>query len=399
MDEEKTYYVYKHTSPSGKIYIGITSKSDPSERWKPNGNGYWKNKHFQNAIKKYGWDNFEHEILFQGLSMEEACEKEIELIALYDSANPQKGYNGSLGGEANIPSEETRKKMSEIAKERLKDKHNHPFFGKHHTEESKKKMSEYQSNRSEETRQKISQSAKERYKNPENHPMYGKHISEEQIELLRNGLIKKESLPVLQYDLNGNFVNEYINSAEASKVVGVHKSSIQKCCAGIQCTSAGFIWKYKNENYDYNDNHHIIECTQKPVCQFDADGNFLKEYRSVSEATRATGATSIGDCCHRRVKTSGGFIWRFKGDCDDVVPVIPGRHRLAKIVYQFDKQGNFVAEFSSGHEADRALGLQRGSVGQCCRGICKTAGGFKWRYKDEYNQEMQSLTSETQQND
>ena len=39
------------------------------------------------------------------------------------------------------------------------------------------------------------------------------------------------------------------------------------------------------------------------------------------------------------------------------------------------------------------------SVGACCRGELKTTGGFKWRYKDEYDQEMQSQNSETQQND
>ena len=69
------YTVYKHTTPSGKIYIGITS-NDPKYRWK-NGYGYMNNKYFFNAIKKYGWNNISHEILFTGLSEEEAYSKEI----------------------------------------------------------------------------------------------------------------------------------------------------------------------------------------------------------------------------------------------------------------------------------------------------------------------------------
>lgn len=44
------YIVYKHTSPSGKIYIGITSKV-PRKRWS-NGNGYLNNDYFTKAIKK-----------------------------------------------------------------------------------------------------------------------------------------------------------------------------------------------------------------------------------------------------------------------------------------------------------------------------------------------------------
>ena len=66
----KKFCVYKHTTPSGKIYIGITSQK-PSERWQE-GKGYGSNNHFTNAILKYGWSNITHEVLFEGLSKEEA---------------------------------------------------------------------------------------------------------------------------------------------------------------------------------------------------------------------------------------------------------------------------------------------------------------------------------------
>ena len=58
------YTVYKHTSPSGKVYIGITS-IDPAKRWKQ---GYSHNKHFSMAIKKYGWENIKSEIIASGLT-------------------------------------------------------------------------------------------------------------------------------------------------------------------------------------------------------------------------------------------------------------------------------------------------------------------------------------------
>lgn len=110
------YYVYKHTAPSNKVYIGITSQ-DPMLRWN-NGLGYRNQKKFYSAIQKYGWDNIKHEILYSGLSKEDACQKEIELIAKYDSIN--NGYNVSVGGECGasgvVRSEETKKKMSESKK-------------------------------------------------------------------------------------------------------------------------------------------------------------------------------------------------------------------------------------------------------------------------------------------
>ena len=78
------YIVYKHTSPSNKVYIGITSQT-PERRWRKDGKGYKTHIYFWNAIKKYGWNNFKHEVLFSGLTKEEAEQKEIELIAYYKS--------------------------------------------------------------------------------------------------------------------------------------------------------------------------------------------------------------------------------------------------------------------------------------------------------------------------
>ena len=103
------FCVYKHTAPDGKVYIGITGR-DPTERW-ANGKGYTGQRRFYNAIKKYGWETFSHEILAEDLTEEEAKEQEIALIALYDSTDPQKGYNVSKGGD--LPNEEALKKARE----------------------------------------------------------------------------------------------------------------------------------------------------------------------------------------------------------------------------------------------------------------------------------------------
>lgn len=80
------YCVYLHTSPTNKYYVGIT-KQNPLKRW-ANGRGYCKNKHFYNAILKYGWDNFKHEIIFSGITKEEAIQSEKQLIKALNSNNP-----------------------------------------------------------------------------------------------------------------------------------------------------------------------------------------------------------------------------------------------------------------------------------------------------------------------
>ena len=129
------YCVYKHTSPTGKVYIGITGQ-DPVRRWQ-NGYGYRLNSYFFKAIVKYGWDNFTHEIVRASLTKEEACRAEVELIALYDSTNPAKGYNLSLGGEHSLPTEATRQKISAANTGRK------PFSaGKHLSREHRRRISE-----------------------------------------------------------------------------------------------------------------------------------------------------------------------------------------------------------------------------------------------------------------
>ncbi|WPC19430.1 hypothetical protein N6G95_09455 [Pediococcus inopinatus] len=85
---------------NGKVYIGITNNKQ--RRWRDNGIEY-KPKHnrvsaFWNAIEKYGWNNFSHEVLLSNLTFEEACNKEKETILLKHSDSHQKGYNISPGG-------------------------------------------------------------------------------------------------------------------------------------------------------------------------------------------------------------------------------------------------------------------------------------------------------------
>lgn len=93
-----TFTVYAHIAPNGKKYIGITSQP-VKRRWQNGLSAYTGNKHFINAIKKYGWDNFKHSILYDDLTEKEAKSKEVKLIAFYKTQNPKFGYNITAGGE------------------------------------------------------------------------------------------------------------------------------------------------------------------------------------------------------------------------------------------------------------------------------------------------------------
>lgn len=191
MEDKNTWCVYMHTSPSGKVYVGITCQK-VKRRWR-NGNGYLtqdKNGNYHQpamarAILKYGWENFKHIIFAENLNKEQAEELERLLVALWKSNNPCYGYNIQNGGlSGNTWSEEHRKKMSE----RQKGKNSY-HYGKKRSVETRKRISEslkgennpnYGKEIPEETRKKIGESLK-----GEKNPMYGKHHTEEAKEKIR----------------------------------------------------------------------------------------------------------------------------------------------------------------------------------------------------------------------
>jgi len=155
-----SYTVYKHTSPSGKVYVGITGRK-PSRRFH-GGSAYRNNPHFFNAIKKYGWDSFSHDIIAEGLSKEQACELEMSLIAVLNATDPAHGYNRSRGGDKTTlgyrVSDETKAKISAKALGRKNP----------HTPEWNAKIGDAHRGRkaSEETKAKLRECLGERFSTP-----------------------------------------------------------------------------------------------------------------------------------------------------------------------------------------------------------------------------------------
>lgn len=123
------YKVYAHINKiNGKMYIGVT-KRKLNVRWKTNGLGYIGNERFYEDIIRYGWDNFEHEVIASGLNKEEGENFEILLIEKLDTTNPDKGYNLQVGGSCAKLSEETKKKISK-SNTGIMARGEHPFSKK-----------------------------------------------------------------------------------------------------------------------------------------------------------------------------------------------------------------------------------------------------------------------------
>ena len=228
-ENERIYKVYKHTLPmsvsdkeNDMVYIGITSQENPWDRWGVHKAHYEYNEHFSRAISKYSWKNFLHEVLYDDLTKEEAEQKEIELIAYYNSTNDKFGYNKANGGSSvGKHTEETKNILSKKAKKRFENPENNPMYGKHHSEETKRKISEKATGRghSEESKQKMSMQ-----RTGVNNIMYGQTHTKE----AKAKIAKATSKPVRCVETGV----VYPSALEAKRQIGADNSVINRCING-----------------------------------------------------------------------------------------------------------------------------------------------------------------------
>lgn len=124
------------------------------------------------------------------------------------------------------------------------------------------------------------------------------------------------------------------------------------------------------------------ELFRKPVLQYDLKGNFIQEFESASEAARQLNVfkSNLTAACRGESTQCGGFQWKYK-DSNKKISIVPDKS--GKIVYQYDKQMNLIAIFTSAVDAEKNTGIKAGNIRQCCNGRNKTAGGFVWRYLKE----------------
>lgn len=244
--------IYKIISPTGKIYIGQTWNLERRE------NDYSKlmckgQPKLYNSLKSHGWDNhiFEKLEQYNDFTQEELDQREIyhwqnflnqgfEMINIKDPG---------IGGKH---SEETKRKisLSRIGRkdsEETKLKRSLSNKGQKRTEEQKNKMR----GRIDplEIRIKRSNSLKGKIQSQE--------TIQKRINTIREKGAYKKGLPVLQYDLKGNFIQEWNNILEASKFINKHPSNLSNCCKNKQKSTGNFQWVYSIENYSLKINSLI----------------------------------------------------------------------------------------------------------------------------------------------
>jgi group I intron endonuclease len=221
--------IYKITSPTNRIYVGKTydlrkringHRCDAKKAAKDKEN----ERILYNSVNKYGWDAHKVDIIEEI----ENCllnDREIYWIAelkTYYYQN-ERGMNMTKGGEGQRSSwmhdEKRRKAQSD-----LYSKEGNPFYGKNHTEETKKILAEKASKRQKERGIKI--------------PEWG--VNKGRLKVMK---------PCVVYNNNGEFVGEYDSLTNCSKFLNIKLSSIKDSVIYGSWIFGKYLIKYKTENY------------------------------------------------------------------------------------------------------------------------------------------------------
>lgn len=200
--------------------------------------------------------------IFENLENLKSLEIEKELIRKIGRRDLNLGplTNQTDGGDGRINSphsDETKKKISETKRSQnrkgyslpeqqieylklINSGENNPFYGKNHTKEVKEDHSKRVSG--------------------QNHPMFGKKHSKETIEKIKTNRLKSINLEnqiriskesnskkILQFDLDGNFIQEFESIKEASNYTKLSESLIGKTCRGVVKNPRKFLFKFKLE--------------------------------------------------------------------------------------------------------------------------------------------------------
>ena len=185
---------------------------------------------------------------------------------------------------------------------------------------------------------------------------------------------------VYQYDLDGNFVNQYRNQNKAAKSIGLKGIASIARAIKEEGTAGGFQWR---DVYFDKISPFQRKYKKKKVYQYSKSGEFIKEHEDTEKASEEAGCSKslIELCCEKHGKTGKGYQWsyEYKESIDAVSSMIqPSKW---KAVLLCDNEGNFMREFPCAKIASQELNISYRAVQHCLSGECKTAYGYILKYK------------------
>lgn len=191
--------------------------------------------------------------------------------------------------------------------------------------------------------------------------------------------------PVVQISKYGERLETFNSVREAAKAVGVTDGGVTGVCMkrprGYNY-AGGYIWRYEDE-YDDNEFGYFVN---KTFIQMTMNNIFVAEYKGTHDLVDRGGFELIKVlmCCRGKRNSTNGFKWCIKEE-----GLKTRTSRREKPVVQLDKNCNFIAEYRSAVDAAKKNNLHSTHIADCCiQGLHRTSGGYKWMYKEEYEQNI-----------
>lgn len=125
-----------------------------------------------------------------------------------------------------------------------------------------------------------------------------------------NGVSKKMSRKVYQYDLNGNFIKEYRSVRLAASELGLNHSNISRCCNGIYRHTGGYIFKYEITNNIKLENPNAVK---KLVIEVDSNGLEINRWLSIMSCSRDINFDhgNLSRVCNGKSQSIKGRFFKF----------------------------------------------------------------------------------------
>lgn len=253
---------------------------------------------------------------------------------------------------------------------------------------------------------------------------------------------------VMQYSKNGEFLHEYKSLNEASSKTHISPSSIAEVCARkvFRKTAGGFIWRYKGDNdvaIQYNKMSQVVQISKygeklktfnsvndaaleigvsiggisgvclkrtrgynyaggyiwryadeydenefgyfvgKTFIQMTMNNIFVAEYKGTHDLVDNGGfeLVKVVMCCRGKRNSTNGFKWCIKEEEDKT-----RQTKREKPIVMLDKNMNYICEYPSAVVASKEVGTPSTNISRCCIvGTRTSAGGYRWMYKEDYN--------------
>lgn len=210
------------------------------------------------------------------------------------------------------------------------------------------------------------------------------------ITLGGEGGVSWNSRPVAQFSLEGVYIDTFISVASASILLGLDRKTILDAANGKYAQGCGYLWKYKDE-WDGNSLPSYIKPDsklKKTIIQLDMDGNFIREYESVLEASKilGIGRSNISNCLIGNTRRCGGYQWIYSSDYNPNIDYHFRGIQRGNGILQLDDDFTIINHFANCSEAARGIGEET-SVHKLIHSRLsdnKRCRGYFWRKYDDY---------------